>query len=155
MTDAARTALQQLQQELDTGAEPQGSLRALIRSLLDAPAIGIDLDGCIDEAPEWFRTLSYVWPGNVYVITYRRDGEKARRDVAHFGVRCDEVILVDRFDAKATVIADRNISVYFDDQDEMLLHVPEGVTVLKIRNGGNFDFDERKWLFSDVTGRQI
>ncbi|MFG0333649.1 MAG: hypothetical protein ACF8TS_09835 [Maioricimonas sp. JB049] len=155
MTDAAQTAIQQFQRDVDAGVEPQKPLRALIQSLFDAPAIGIDLDGCIDEAPEWFRTLSFVWPGNVYVITYRRDAEKARRDVASFGIRCDEVILVDRFDAKATVIAERNIAVYFDDQDEMLLHVPEGVTVLKIRNGGNYDFEERKWLFSDQTGRQV
>ena len=120
-----------------------------------APAIGIDLDGCIDEAPEWFRILSQVWPGPVYVITFRRDAQKARDDVASFGVQCDEVILVDRFDAKAKVIAERNITVYFDDQDEMLMHIPEGVAVFKIRNGGNFDFEERKWLFSEVTGRVI
>jgi hypothetical protein len=37
----------------------------------------------------------------------------------------------------------------------MLMHIPKGVTVLKIRNGGNFDFESRKWLFSDVTGRVI
>jgi hypothetical protein len=35
------------------------------------------------------------------------------------------------------------------------MHIPEGVTVLKIRNGGNYDFESRKWLFSDQTGRMI
>ncbi len=29
------------------------------------------------------------------------------------------------------------------------------VTVLKIRNGGNYDYDERKWLFSEETGTMI
>lgn len=120
-----------------------------------APAIALDLDGTIDEAPEFFRLLSESWPGKVYVITYRSDQAKAERDVAKFGIRCDEVILVSRFDEKADVIAERGISVYFDDQDEMLMHIPKGVTVLKIRNGGNFDFESRKWLFSDVTGRVI
>jgi hypothetical protein len=120
-----------------------------------APAIALDLDGTIDEAPEFFRLLSESWPGKVYVITYRSDQAKAERDVAKFGIRCDEVILVSRFDEKADVIAERGISVYFDDQDEMLMHIPEGVTVLKIRNGGNYDFEARKWLFSDVTGRMI
>jgi hypothetical protein len=120
-----------------------------------APAIALDLDGTIDEAPEFFRLLSQSWPGKVYVITYRSDQAKAERDVAKFGIRCDEVILASRFDEKADVIAERGISVYFDDQDEMLMHIPEGVTVLKIRNGGNYDFEARKWLFSDVTGREI
>jgi hypothetical protein len=120
-----------------------------------APAIALDLDGTIDEAPEFFRLLSESWPGKVYVITYRSDQAKAERDVANFGIRCDEVILVSRFEEKADVVAERGISVYFDDQDEMLMHIPEGVTVLKIRNGGNYDFEARKWLYSDVTGRMI
>jgi hypothetical protein len=35
------------------------------------------------------------------------------------------------------------------------MHVPEGVTILKIRNGGNYDFEERKWLYSEQTGRLV
>jgi len=119
------------------------------------PAIAFDLDGTIDEAPDFFRVLAECWPGKVYVITYRNDRAKAEQDVARFGIRCDDVVLVSNFDQKAEVIAERGISVYFDDQDEMLLHIPEGVAVLKIRNGGNYDFDARKWLFSDLTGRKI
>ena len=34
-------------------------------------------------------------------------------------------------------------------------HIPEGVTVFKIRNGGNYDFESKKWLFSKMTGRMI
>lgn len=89
------------------------------------------------------------------MITYRSDQAKAEQDVAKFGIDCDEVILVSRFAEKADVIAERGISVYFDDQDEMLLHIPEGVTVFKIRNGGNYDFESKKWLFSKMTGRMI
>ena len=77
------------------------------------PAIGIDLDGCIDEAPEFFRLLSKVWPGEVYVITYRSDQAKADQDVARFGIKCDEVVLVSRFDGKAEVIAENEISVHW------------------------------------------
>jgi len=77
------------------------------------PAIGIDLDGCIDEAPEFFRLLSKVWPGEVYVITYRSDQAKAEQDVAQYGIQCDEVILVSSFAEKAKVIAEKGISVYW------------------------------------------
>lgn len=119
------------------------------------PALGLDLDGTIDEAPEFFRTLAQVWPGEVFVITYRSDRAKAEADVAKFGIRCDEVILVSSFQEKAKVIAEKGISVYFDDQDEILLHIPENVTVLKIRNGGNYSYDLGKWLYSGETGRMI
>ena len=49
-------------------------------------------------------------------------------------------MVVSSFAQKAAEIASRNISVYVDDQDEILMHIPESVTVLKIRNGGNYDF---------------
>lgn len=119
------------------------------------PAIGIDLDGCIDEATPFFKALTHSWPGKTYVITFRSDAEKARRDVEGFGIKCDEVVLVSSFEAKADVIAEKGVSIYFDDQDEILMHIPEGVSVFKIRNGGNYCFDSRKWLFSSTTGRQI
>jgi hypothetical protein len=35
---------------------------------------------------------------------------------------------------------------FFDDQDECIAPVDERTLVFKIRNGGNFDFDERKRL---------
>ena len=50
--------------------------------------------------------------------------------------------------------ADRQMS-YVDDQDEILQHIPEGVTVLKIRNGGNYDYEDRKWLHSEQTGKLV
>ena len=121
----------------------------------DAPPLGLDLDGTIDEAPDFFRTLSRLWPGKVVVITFRRDRAKAEADVARHGVRCDELALVDRFEAKAEVIAERGVTVYFDDQDEMTGNIPEGVQVFKVRNGGNFDFETRRWLYSRRTGSAV
>ena len=35
------------------------------------PILGIDLDGCVDEAPLFFRTLTQAWQGKVIVITFR------------------------------------------------------------------------------------
>jgi hypothetical protein len=37
----------------------------------------------------------------------------------------------------------------------VLLHVPQDVAVFKVRNGGNFCFDTRRWLCSTWTGRRI
>lgn len=35
--------------------------------------------------------------------------------------------------------------MYFDDQDECVVGVDEKTTGFIIRNGGNFDFDQRTW----------
>ncbi|WP_339743712.1 hypothetical protein [uncultured Rubinisphaera sp.] len=119
------------------------------------PAIGLDLDGCIDEAPDFFRPLSLLWSGRIHVITFRHDYDKAKSYIESFGIRYDEINLVHRFEDKAVVIEEKGIGIYFDDQYEILMHIPEGVTVLKIRIGGNFDEDTKQWLYSATTGRQI
>ena len=121
----------------------------------DSPSIGIDLDGTIDEAPEFFRLLTNLWPGRIYVITCRDDYARAVADVQRHGIKYDQVVLVDSFRGKAARIAELGISVYFDDMDEMLMHIPEGVAVMKIRNGGNFDYTLGKWLYSKKTGREL
>ena len=59
------------------------------------------------------------------------------------------------FAQKADVIARLGITVYIDDQDEVLMHVPMNVTILKMRNGGNYDDAKKKWLYSSVTGRPV
>ncbi len=119
------------------------------------PALGLDLDGTIDEAPFFFQFLAERWPGKVFIITYRKDRMKAETDVKKFNVRYDELILVDSFAAKAKIVVQRGIEYYFDDQDEMTSGIPESVKVFKIRNGGNFNFALRKWMYSDQTGIRI
>lgn len=117
--------------------------------------LGCDLDGLLDEANAFFKALATIWPGKVVVISYRSDYAKAEADLERLGIRYDELVLVDSFDAKADVIAEKEVAVYFDDQPEMLKNIPEGVDVFLYRNGGNYDFDDRLWLFSDRTAKLI
>jgi hypothetical protein len=119
------------------------------------PSIGIDLDGCVDESPLFFQSLTHSWPGSVYVISFRSDHAKAEAYLAQFNIRYDELILVPSFEAKAEVIRQKGILVFFDDQPEVLKHIPESVNVLLFRNGGNFDYEDRKWMFSDKTGKLV
>jgi hypothetical protein len=128
-----------------------------VRNLAEmpAPSLGIDLDGCVDEAPIFFQILTSRWPGKVFVITYRDDQEKAARLLADHHIRWDEIVLVHSFDEKARVIAEKGILVYFDDQPEMLKDIPSTVSVMLVRNGGNYDFESKKWLFSKHTGRLV
>lgn len=118
------------------------------------PTLGIDLDGCVDES-SFVRILSQVWPGDVIVVTFRSDREKAVADLEKHNIRFTDVVLVNSFDQKAKVIAERGISFYFDDQPEMLKTIPANVGVLLFRNEGNFDFEDRKWMMSNQTGKLI
>jgi len=122
---------------------------------IQVPPLGIDLDGTIDEAPVFFQFLTQTYPGKVYIITYRDDPAKIKRDVERSNVRCDELILASSFEQKAVIIERLGIKVFFDDMDEALLHIPEGVVVMKIRNGGNSNYAQRKWLYSRQTGYSI
>lgn len=128
---------------------------AKIAEIPQEPALGIDIDGTIDEAPFFFRFLSHAWRGPIYAITRRNDYDQAARDVQILGVKVDRIILVSSFAEKAKHIKDLNIKVFFDDMDEVLMHIPEGVVVFKIRNGGNFDYESRQWLYSDETGKKL
>ena len=119
------------------------------------PNLGIDIDGCIDEATIFFQFLSHCWKGKVYIITFRDNREKAIRDLARFNIRYDELILVDAFEAKAEVVARENIMIYFDDQPEMIKNMPDKVNVMLVRNGGNFCFNDKLWMMSKKTGRLI
>ena len=118
------------------------------------PTLGIDLDGCCDES-RFFNILSHCWPGDVVVITFRDDRDKAVADLERHGIRYTDIVLVNSFDEKAAVIAEKGISFFIDDQPEALKNVPDHVGVMLFRNGGNFDFEDRKWIVSERTGKFV
>ena len=53
------------------------------------------------------------------------------------------------------IINERGILVYFDDQPEMLTNVTALTGVMLVRNEGNYDFDDKKWIFSERTCRLL
>ena len=113
--------------------------------------IGLDLDGLLDERPAFFAFLTAALRAGghfVAVLTYRDPESRARTQaqLAAWGIACDELHFARSLDDKARLCRELAIDVYFDDQDECLVGVDERTTVFKIRNGGNFDFGERKWL---------
>jgi hypothetical protein len=119
------------------------------------PTLGIDLDGCVDESPPFFNTLTHSWPGEVIIVTFRSDREKAVFQLNEYGIRFTDVVLVSSFEAKAEIIVQRGISFYIDDQPEMLKNIPSNVAVMLFRNGGNFDFEDRRWMLSENTGKFV
>lgn len=120
-----------------------------------SPSLGIDIDGCVDECPIFFQILTNKWPGKVFIISYRDDRAKAEAVLAKYSIRYDELILVDSLEAKAEVIKREGILIFFDDQPECLKDVDSMRNVFLCRNGGNFDFEDKKWMFSDKTGKIV
>ena len=120
-----------------------------------SPSLGIDIDGCIDEAPIFFQILTSVWPGKVFVVSFRNDRAKAEADLRERDIRFDELILVDSLEAKGKVIEREGILVFFDDQPECLKHMDSMRNVMLVRNGGNFDFEDKRWMFSERTGKLV
>lgn len=117
--------------------------------------LGLDLDGVITESPEFFSAWTHSWPGEVVIITYRKDRQKAVQDLSERSIRYDELVLVDRFDGKAEVISELGVAFYVDDQPEMLKGIPANVNVMLFRNEGNFDFSDRQWMLSSRTGKIV
>jgi hypothetical protein len=113
--------------------------------------IGLDLDGLLDERPGFFAFLTAALRAGghfVAILTYRdpdsRPGTEAT--LAGWGIVDDEVHFARSLADKGRLCRELNIEVYFDDQDECLADIDERTTVFKIRNEGNFDFDEKRWL---------
>jgi len=113
--------------------------------------IGLDLDGLLDERPDFFAFLTATLrqAGHfVAILTYRDPASRLKTEgqLAGWGIAYDELHFARSLADKGRLCRELAIDVYFDDQDECLQDVGEATTVFKIRNGGNFDFASRRWL---------
>jgi hypothetical protein len=75
--------------------------------------------------------------------------------LAKYRIHYHELILVSSMQAKAEVIRLNGILVFFDDQPEVLKGISPSTQVMLVRNGGNFDFDDCRWMFSGETGKLV
>ena len=114
--------------------------------------IGIDLDNCItanSTSVEFFRTLTkaLISDNDISIITNRdpHTMEETEEELSVLGIRFNKVVLTGD---KAEYIKENGIQVFIDDVDEYHLEIDENVLVFKIREPGNFDFAEKKWITS-------
>jgi hypothetical protein len=75
--------------------------------------------------------------------------------LADWGIAYDELHFANSLSDKGRLCRELNIDIFFDDQDECIVPVTERTLVFKIRNGGNFDFNERKWLSTGKLTRLL
>jgi len=123
--------------------------------------IGIDLDNTItatSKSKKFFSMLSSFFSkcGTIYIITHRSNDKQSiletKKELEELDITYDHLIITGE---KDKFIVNEGIEVYFDDTDEYFLDLPPEVLVFKIREEGNFDFFERKWVYGDETGLKI
>ncbi len=90
----------------------------------------------------------------IHIITNREQTPEneagIRKELDELGIRYHRLVVTDK---KADYILKNGITVFFDDTDEYFLNLPESVTVFKIREPCNFDFENHKWLYNNKTGK--
>lgn len=122
--------------------------------------IGLDLDGLLDERSDFFAFLTTALRSGghfVAVLTFRDPASRVKTEaqLRGWGIVYDEVHFARSLSDKGRLCRELDIDVYFDDQDECVVDVDERTTVFKIRNGGNFDFHEKKWLSTGKLTRLL
>jgi len=115
--------------------------------------IGIDIDGTITSAPDFFRQLTEQMSeiADIHIITFRpkKYTFETIKQLSELGIKYDHLVFTD--DKKDYII--RNcINIFFEDMDEFIVDLPNSVIVFKIREEGNFDWDEKKWIYTPKTG---
>lgn len=123
--------------------------------------IGIDLDNTInanDNTISFFALITFAIrksaSNKIYIITNRDKGDydNTVNELDKLGICYDHLVITSE---KEKIILENNISIYFDDTDEYFVNLPESVTVFKIRETGNFDFELSKWVYGEKTGLSI
>jgi hypothetical protein len=119
--------------------------------------IAIDIDGVITEYPDFFRQFSQSMTesgADIYIITNRDPTTRAEilEELREYAIDFNELVITAN---KAEYIVRNEIVVLFEDTDEYFLKLPPTVLVLKVREPGNFDYDEQKWVYGPKTGRLV
>lgn len=121
--------------------------------------IAIDLDNTITasrESIESFHILTHLLipEHRIYILTNREPNSEQliAEELDCFGIEHSEIVITAE---KAQYIRDNRISIYYEDTDEAFLDLGEETTVFKIREPGNFDFAEKKWIANKHTTKMI
>jgi uncharacterized HAD superfamily protein len=113
--------------------------------------VALDIDGTISEHPGFFAVLSSALRAaghQVLVLTYRDPAraDATRAQLVSWRVEFDELVIAHSLESKGELCDVHGVDLFFDDQDECIVSVPDHVLVCKVRNPGNFDFQSKRWL---------
>lgn len=114
------------------------------------------MDDCITYCPLFFKAMTNAMQNvaEIHIITNREQTPENEtvitKELNELGIFYHHLAVTSN---KADYILKNGITVFFDDTDEYFLNLPESVTVFKIREPWNFDFENHKWLYNKKTGK--
>ena len=121
--------------------------------------IAIDLDNTItasSQSEKFFVLLTKMFsPLHEIIILTNREPDTERvimAELKELGITYTKIVITAH---KDRYIIEHGIDIFFEDTDEYFLSLPESVLVFKVREDGNFDFKEKKWVGSVKTTRMI
>ena len=121
--------------------------------------IAIDLDHTITanrQSIEFFSIMTHLLipEHKIYIITNRAPGSEQgiAEELKDLEISYSEIIITSE---KAKYIKNNCITIFFENEDESFLEISEDVVVFKIREEGNFDFAEKKWIGNNTTTKMI
>lgn len=121
--------------------------------------IAIDLDNTITadkNSIAFFRAITHllIVEHKIFIITNREPNteQEIADELDHFEIDYNEIVITAN---KAEYIRDNDITILFEDTDEIFLEISGDVVVFKIREHGNFSFAEKKWIGSSKTTKMI
>ena len=121
--------------------------------------IAIDLDNTITaskQSIEFFSVLTHllIAEHRIVILTDREPNseQEIAEELDYLGIEYNQIIITHK---KAEYIKEHGINIFFENQDEQFLELGKEVVVFKIRESGNFDFSEKKWIGGKRTTRMI
>src|SRR5688500_1375935 len=111
----------------------RGAVMTTLKTSERTMRVGLDIDGLLDERPEFFALLSAALRAGghfVAILTYRDPAreEHTHRQLAAWGVVFDELHFARSLPDKGRLCRELQLDVYFDDQDECVAGVDESTT---------------------------
>ena len=122
--------------------------------------IAIDLDNTINGSAlsiKFFGVLTNLLcpDHHITILTNREPGteKEIAEELRKLGISYSDIVITAE---KADYILQNGIEVFFENEDEYYLSLPETVLVFKVREDGNFDFGKNgRWVGSRKTVRMI
>jgi hydroxymethylpyrimidine pyrophosphatase-like HAD family hydrolase len=121
--------------------------------------IAIDLDNTITASRlsiKFFSMLTNLLSTDHHITILTNREPKTEKEIAaelnKLGISYSSIIITAD---KADYIMQNGIEVFVEDTDEYFIGLPCSVLVFKIREDGNFDYLEKKWIGGKKTVRMI
>ena len=121
--------------------------------------VGLDIDGTIDASEQsirFFKLLTHLMydHAEIHIITNREPGSEATiaHELRELGIQFHHLKITGN---KAGYIRDRNIKIFYENEDEMFQTLGKDILVLKVREEGNYNYKTGRWYGSKKTVEMI